>query len=410
MVNKKKSKKNQNKSTVRNVNNETIAALKRLSVALKELDNRGASSTTSTNAGVALSHYSILPEEVTQSYKMLQDGASAIQTISTKYTLMAKISLEDGSTFASELRQGCELISTATFLVHQPISGCGRSTRTYLKSKSLAIVNSVTSLIEAFVSGEALNGNVGAQLTGAVWQACEAAESLPKGNRACMRRDLFSWVRECNDTMEEFQVLVDLGPADGDNDDDDVNGGGQEDEDARWDDFCNNPGTGEQYTDKEMPIVEASLALIKCSRGILNLSLKACDCASDEVEKNGDNQDTDRKMQNMRWISNIHQISRKVGEGATDLGCIMYPPLNLSLRTQDGTNDTKWQHTDIGSQILEQSNNLLSAAHLIDNPILSEGQQQIKMSVEIEEMCSKLLSAIERRTNEAKEAIDDVLL
>ena len=87
----------------------------------------------------------------------------------------------------------------------------------------------------------------------------------------------------------------------------------------------------------------------------------------------------------------------------------MYPPLNLSLRTQDGTNETKWQHTDIGSQILEQSSNLLSAAHLIDNPIPSEGQQQIKMSVEIEEMCSRLLSPIERRTNEAKEAIDDVL-
>ena len=100
--------------------------------------------------------------------------------------------------------------------------------------------------------------------------------------------------------------------------------------------------------------MEASLALIKCLRGILNLSLKACDCASDEVEKNGDSQDTDRKMQNMRWISNIHKISQKVGEGATDLGCIMYPPLNLSLRTQDGTNKTKWQHTDIGSQILEQ--------------------------------------------------------
>ena len=74
------------------------------------------------------------------------------------------------------------------------------------------------------------------------------------------------------------------------------------------------------------------------------------------------------------------------------------------------TSDMKQIYTAYIRSLLEQSSNVLSAAHLIDNPIPSEGQQQIKMSVEIEEMCSRLLSAIERRTNEAKEAIDDVLL
>jgi hypothetical protein len=468
MANNKKSNKSKQKAVTRNLNNETIAALKRLSAALKDLDNKGTATATNTAtstatstltstdtiSGVPLNHYKVLPEAVAQSYKMLQDAANAIHTISTKYTLMNKINLEDGSKFSTDLRQGCELISTAAFLVHQPVSGCGRSTRTFLKSKSRAIVISVASLVEAFVSGEALNGNVGAQMTGAVWQACEDVERLPKGNRACMRREIFGWVRECNETMEEFQEIFELGPADAEADaiaDDGTNGKGEddgEDDGEQWDNFCNQNGTGEQFTHEEMPIVEASHALIKCSRGVLNVALKACDCAGnavsslEEIEKNGnggDDEDTDadvdvdtdansnsnsatvRKMAILQWISNLHEISRKIGEGATDLGCVMYPPLNLSMNDNadntdantDADDKSTWTRTEIGSQVMEQTKYLLLAAHSINNPIPGdgdgEGQEQIEMSEEVKEMCSKLLSAIERRSNEVRVGIDNVL-
>ncbi len=298
--------------------------------------------------------------------------------------------------------------------------------------------------MEAFASGEALHGNVGAKLTGVLWQACEDVERLPKGNRACMRRELFGWVRECNETMEEFQELIDLGhSSDGNENENQTN----DETDNHWDDFCNNVGTGEQYTPQELPIVEASHALIKCSRGILNLSLKACDCAGDAValldqqrdtkstSPSGDDADAslsnERKLGILQWISNLHELCRKIGEGATDLGCVMYPPLNLSTETDehneegdaDGNleQEDMWAQTEIGSQVMEQTKNLLRAAHLIHNPIPPssnvEGQAQqeqrvqesIEMSEKVKELCSKLLSAIEKRSNEIKVGIHNLV-
>ena len=83
----------------------------------------------------------------------------------------------------------------------------------------------------------------------------------------------------------------------------------------------------------------------------------------------------------------------------------------------DANTDDKstWTRTEIGSQVMEQTKYLLLAAHSINNPIPGdgdgdgEGQEQIEMSEEVKEMCSKLLSAIERRSNEVKVGIDNVL-
>lgn len=103
-------------------------------------------------------------------------------------------------------------MSTSALLIHQAKYGCSRSTRKFVKQSSRAIVARVISLVESFVSLSALESNVGAQNTGAVWDVCdEAISKIPKGNRVSMRRELFTWVRECNETMEEFQELVDLG-------------------------------------------------------------------------------------------------------------------------------------------------------------------------------------------------------
>ena len=50
--------------------------------------------------GLPLNHWKELPENVTQAYKMLSDGAEVIKATSTKYTLLGKINLEDGSKYA----------------------------------------------------------------------------------------------------------------------------------------------------------------------------------------------------------------------------------------------------------------------------------------------------------------------
>lgn len=384
----------------RNLNNETVAALKRLADALKELDEKGKSVTTSKNLGIPLNHWREIPAEVEGAYKMLTEGALLIKNISTKYTLMGKISVEDGSKYSTELRQGCELISTAAFLVHQPSCGCARPTRSFIKQKSRGIVNSVTSLVESFVSLKALDGNVGAQITGAVWQACdELIEKIPKGNRACMRRELFTWVLDCNETMQEFNELIEVGPLDT-----------QDDETQPSEDYSG--ATGEQYSSKEITIASGSLALIKCSRGIINLALKACECAGEAVAKlekeSMDSEDKDaitvRKMVILQWISNLHETCRKIGDGATDLGCAMYPPLNFSGAEED------WTNTELGNQVSQQKAWLLSGAHSIHNPILGECQLEIVMSDEVMEMCSKLLSAIEKRAEEVEDGIKNAIM
>merc|ERR1712038_1636606 len=117
-----------------------------------------------------------------------------------------------------------------------------------------------------------MDDNVGAQKTGAVWSACDDILSkLPRGNRACMRREIFTWVADCNETMQEFQDIVEHSSTTSVGDDDvDV-----DDEE----DFVSE----ERYSSKELGIAIASLALIKCSRGILGLVLKACECAGESA-------------------------------------------------------------------------------------------------------------------------------
>lgn len=380
------------------MNQETLIALRRLATALKELDDTGKNEVTDENIGISMSHWRDLPPEVDHAYKMMHDGAEVIKATSTKYTLIGKIDVDDGSKFCAELRQGCELISTAAFLIHQPSMGCARSTRYFAKQNARAVVATILALIESFVSLRAIDGNTGAQLTGAVWSACDKIiEKNPKGNRTCIRRELFTWVTECNETMQEFQDLLDSERHED-----------QEDNTKAWDKFCSNPGTGENYTALEHPIVMACIAIIKCSRGVLGLALKSLECAGDEIVRLTADEDesmekTDtRRRHILQWMSNLHEICRSIGEGATDLGYLLYPPLDLCLQGDEMLPSA----TKLGQQMLQQKQVLLTAAHMINDSLpAKEGQEEINMSEDVKEMSSKLLSAITIRTNEAEQSI-----
>ena len=50
------------------------------------------------------------------------------------------------------------------------------------------------------------------QMTRAVWSACDnLLERMPRENRGCMCREVYTWVGDCNGTTREFTELVDSG-------------------------------------------------------------------------------------------------------------------------------------------------------------------------------------------------------
>lgn len=263
--------------------------------------------------------------------------------------------------------------------MHSSNIGLGRSARAYSKHASRAVVASVVSLIESFDEGDARvkDSTVGAQKTGIVWECCEKLKVIPQGNRNAMRRDLFKWLRDCNDTMEEFQGIVDLGPE-------------KEKSESNWDDFCN--GTDEKYTSDEIPIAQACLAILKCSRGTINGIMKSCDELGDVI----DNVEQLNRTKYLLVLATMHENAREIGIGATDLGCLMYPPLNLEVEE----NNT----IEIVSQIRAQTLSLINANNAISS--LRVICEECQFSDEVVNFSTKLLNASIKRFQEAMDAIN----
>jgi Grap2 and cyclin-D-interacting len=198
-----------------------------------------------------------------------------------------------------------------------------------------------------------------------------SSSSMPRGNRNCMRRRLFSYMVECRETWQEFQDLIDLGPSalivedeDEENenedkqskkpppppavssaaktgeegDDDDAEKDDDNDDDDGWFQFLSGQDQ-QQYTVHEIPVATAALALIKISRGALNLADQACEAVgerlreNDENDSNGDtandNIAKERKQELLAWMETLHHFACAVGDGMTDLGATLYPPLQL---------------------------------------------------------------------------------
>ena len=128
-----------------------------------------------------------------------------------------------------------------------------------------------------------------------------------------MRRDLFTWILECQDTMREFEELL-L-----------IHNSGATPDDTTWEMFTS--GQSDEYAPEEQPIAVASLALIKCSRGSLKTALQACEAVGSHLPELNDN--TNQQQELLAWISKLHDMARTVGDGMTDLGSLMYPPLEM---------------------------------------------------------------------------------
>ncbi|KAL7481990.1 hypothetical protein ACHAW6_007665 [Cyclotella cf. meneghiniana] len=378
-------------------NHETVMdEITRTSAALT-LSQADSNVPQSTVTAKQLSHYRAQPPALVEAYALLTTGSQYIHATSTKYTLVSKIDYEtEGGNLAVELRKGAELIGAATVAVFSPEMGCGPSAKRYIKQFSRGVIASVISLIEAFENGSAVGGkdnHVGAQKTGAVWSACDAIQQMPKGNRNSMRRECMVWIRDCMESVTEFEDIMNLGERE------DAVG---EDEDDMVEE--------ELYTPVEMKIVRAAVNVMKCSKNVLGLVMKACDCVgerienlteSDSTEISDSHAATDPRNHNaemLQWISTLHELARCIGEGVTDFGILLYPPLDLS--------DTPSEST-----LCQQLNNQLKALEKCVNCIhdaslpLSGVSMQSSMSGEVLEMTERLVNGIRTRAAEVQGAM-----
>jgi hypothetical protein len=367
-----------------------LAALERLTVSLQELNDK--------ESAPALSHYRHPPEAVAYSYELFQQGATLVYGTSTKYTLLGKIDEHEQAKLTQDLLKGCQLIGTACLVLHQDLTGCSRSLRHHCKQAARAIVTTVQQLVQSFVDGTALVENVGAQKTGAVWQTCNVVleKKLPVGNRNAMRRDWFTYMADCNETLEEFQALIDEGPElREEGKDDEGPTVDKEDNIDSWEDFmC---GHDQQYSLDELPIATACVFLIKCSRGGINATVQTCEAIGKQLAENEaskETSDTDNDKALLSWISKANHLAHAVGEGMTDLGAAMYPSLELD---------------ELQAQVERQASGIDALLTFLLDASPEGMDGSLDLPQDVVELAAKVKDAVDKRRQEAGDAITAAL-
>ena len=292
-----------------------------------------------------------IPPTIIHAYETLTSGAEYLHASATKFALLGAIptSSFDGTLYAagSDLQRGCETMAAGCLALYCPGTLLQRPTREIVRSKCRAAVATTMSLVQTVADTATVNiGNRRAICAGAVWAACDGVKDIPMGNRRCTRRESLRWVEECDETMEEFEGLLRMDPQETDVDENcDGDDGGDEGNDVGWDDFCDNAGTGDRYSVAEMNVVRPAIALIKCCRGVVNLSLWVYDHVGDSssiddnyrVEKKSSDSDDNSNVDNIKargeiihhWIRCLHETVLKAVEEMTNLGMALYPPLML---------------------------------------------------------------------------------
>jgi len=344
-------------------NKRVAESLQRLQISLKELPDK--------ECPTELSHWRHdIPESLTQAWKILDQGRELIRATSTKYTLVTKIDTEEGSKLAKDILKGCEYIGTAALVIHDDSNGCSRSIRSFVKQSARAVIHTCLALVEFFSDGKNHKEDPEpAQKTGAVWSACDKLEKLPRNNRNAMRRDFMTWIIECQETYQEFEQMLEADSTEA------------EESEMTWDAFCG--GQSSDYTAGEKPIITACLAIVKCSRGSINVALKACeDVGASITEGNA-------KIL-LLWIANIHEVSRRVGEGMTDLGTLLYPPLELE---------------NLMKEVQQQSKSITE----LHSFILEKPPERVIFPKDLVTLSGNIRNATKKRADESSEGIENAL-
>ena len=360
-----------------------LEGLRRLSASLRDADPASTFN---------LSHYRQLPETIGQAREFLQTGASLVKETSTKYTLLGSIDQNEQGKRTEDLMKGCQFVATGCVLIHEPSQGCSRAFRRHVKQACRAIVDAVVQLVAAFSDGTAIEQeNMGAQKTGVVWQACDLVleKKVPIGNRNSIRRDLFTYMMECQETMDEFQQLIDLGPTTGMIEQESSSREKQDNgsDDSAWEKFLS--GQDQQYTSPELAIATACLALVKCTRGSINLTLQACEAVGAQIQEGITLSPQDKAR--LEWLEQLYRMACKVGDGMTDFGTNLYPPLDLNI---------------LPEQIELQSMNCISPVvdFVLDASLLEDGTT-IEFPEDVVTLASKLKAAIQNRRTEALDSV-----
>jgi len=252
---------------------------------------------------------------------------------------------------------------SGAFFIHQPKSGCCQSARKYSKQSILCIVMAVITLLKSLLYGKNIDKNLTAQKISVVCSACnDLVFKIPRGNRMSIRREIFTWMADCNESIKEFNDVINLGPKRENFDDVDSFAVGINE--FSWNNFCSSHGTSEQYTEMEISIVKLSIELIKCSKDILSASIKVCDWAGDfelyafegKRLKNNELTMENYKVNIWEWITNLFEMLQVVGKGVTDLANMLYPPINFLYDEKDSC---------IKAQLNKQKNDILMVANYI---------------------------------------------
>ena len=460
---------------------QILLALIRLADALAQLTplDKGSNGSTSGDEIESMSHWRTLPTLVKSAYQMLDDACLLLSNTATKYVLVAKAAakttpqkttsssssssssnnnkIDDTAAvyeLASELLKGSEMIGAATYILYSDVD-CGSSDalRKYIKLYSRGVVLSVVSLVQYFeeslhttatatitttttttttisAATKFDDKDAAAQKAGAVWDACDKINAvLPRGNRNAIRRDVLNWVKDCNITIEEFDILllqsVNKNDCTANNNSSNENDNG---DDGMYD---NNDDDDEvMYTAPEMKIVHASMNVIKCSKNVLNLILATCEyigancvdallpnTASDDGKYTAS---TQRNMA-LRWITNLHILANTIGEGVTDLGVLLYPPLDfestMNYYSDDDNDDRKTTTSD--NDNVHDNGDLVVAGRLGQTAIGSKLEYQLRsiinvvtsigniefLSDEVAQEALRLKGAVQIRLRECEEAI-----
>jgi Grap2 and cyclin-D-interacting len=417
-------------------------------------------------------HYSVLPPELQQIYDTLHQQTTVIYNTVTKYTLLQQINSTNTkncnnrcqmdtdavTAIGNDLFAACQILVACIMTLHTNQGlGCAPATCRHAKRAVHQILHAVVALIQAFFPNPDTPPLDPAQRTGVVWDAChniigplsthssssnsqqnetlnsksntpqKLIPTIPLGNRNAIRRDLLQFKLECQDTIREFELLWSQsrdrrttlsqqqqqqqpsssshsnGKYD-DNDDDDEDD--VEEEDFEDDEFYT--------TARELKIVTPCLALLKCSRGALNITVNMIDhIGMSIVQHNLDENDVRQKY---RWIQSLTELIHDVGMGVTELGATMYPPLTEEPET-----------SLLAEQVMEQSNRIQVVLEYMCDEILWPSSSSstltpksssptldlelthsaLTIPVATVELLRSVMKACDERTMEAMAALDD---
>ena len=245
--------------------------------------------------------------------------------------------------------------------------------------------------------------------TGAVWSACDAVQSQPVGNRSAVRRELLTFKADCNETIQEFQeLLLESNNQTGTFEQNDIDNAGA---DVGWDGFLQ--GDGDGYILSEIPVVEAALAILKCSRGAINIALQSCESAGaleQEQQQVTDDQDQASVsaaqsssslslLSPLLFVQSMHSKAREVGDGVTNFGSLLYSPLDYHRLQQQAQAQTK--------MVAELCRSCLEVS-LTPNAILeSLDKETTDLATTVQTMVQKRMDELNGRIQEVGATGDD---